>query len=284
MITDPKTAPRGPRARLVYAVSLGLLGALLIAPTTTEFASKVALLGSLAIVCLALPVLRALPRPLVQRRARVSRCRSALALYAGALVLVTSSAPATAAATAIAARDLPPIQIVASSGVQSQLDRATARSDRDRARHSRCRRPARGRSGCGSCPAPTRARRSRSRSSAARPTACIRWPAAAGRSARTRSRSRSRPRRAVPSRRATASQNIASSVGPRLPAGLVPLRDVERLQGDDGRRRLLARLQQRRLARSLRRQLVLERGHGALAGARRAAADGALRERARAVP
>ena len=65
MITDPKTAPRGARARLVYAVSLGLLGALLIAPTTTEFASKVALLGSLAIVCLALPVLRALPRPLV---------------------------------------------------------------------------------------------------------------------------------------------------------------------------------------------------------------------------
>ena len=65
MITDPKTAPRGPRARLVYAVSLGLLGALLIAPTTTEFASKVALLGSLAIVCLALPVLRMLPRRLV---------------------------------------------------------------------------------------------------------------------------------------------------------------------------------------------------------------------------
>ena len=53
MITDPKTAPRGGRARLVYAVSLGLLGALLIAPTTTEFASKVALLGALAIVCLA---------------------------------------------------------------------------------------------------------------------------------------------------------------------------------------------------------------------------------------
>src|SRR6266446_6339927 len=58
MITDPKTAPRGARARLVYAVALGLLGALLIAPTTTEFASKVALLGALAIVCVALPVLR----------------------------------------------------------------------------------------------------------------------------------------------------------------------------------------------------------------------------------
>src|SRR5207248_8116080 len=37
MITDPKTAPRSPRARLVYAVSLGLLAAAMIAPTTTEF-------------------------------------------------------------------------------------------------------------------------------------------------------------------------------------------------------------------------------------------------------
>ena len=127
MITDPKTAPRGPRARLVYAVSLGLLGALLIAPTTTEFASKVALLGSLAIVCLALPVLRALPRPLVRRRL-VYALPIGLALYAGALVLLTSSAPATARATGIAAHELPPIRIDASSGVQSQLDRVTARA------------------------------------------------------------------------------------------------------------------------------------------------------------
>ena len=127
MITDPKTAPRGPRARLVYAVSLGLLGALLIAPMTTEFASKVALLGSLAIVCLALPVLRALPRPVVQRRFAFA-LPLGLALYAGALVLATSSAPSTAAADGIAAGELPPIQIDHSGGVQSQLDRVTARA------------------------------------------------------------------------------------------------------------------------------------------------------------
>src|SRR3954453_13300989 len=53
MITDPKTAPRGRRPRLVYAVSIGLLAALLIAPMQTEWASKVALLTSLAIVCVA---------------------------------------------------------------------------------------------------------------------------------------------------------------------------------------------------------------------------------------
>jgi hypothetical protein len=126
MTTDPKTAPSGARARLVYAVSLGLLGALLIAPTTTEFASKVALLCSLAIVCLALPVLRALPRRLVRPRLAYA-LPLAIALYAGVLVLVSSSAPSIAPVTAVAARELPPIQIGASPSVQSQLDLATAR-------------------------------------------------------------------------------------------------------------------------------------------------------------
>ena len=124
MITDPKTAPRGPRARVVYAVSLGLLGALLIAPTTTEFAAKVALLGTLAIVCVAM---RLLPQRLATRRLAYA-LPLALGLYAAALVLVTSSAPATAAPAAIGARELPPIHIVASDAVQSQLDRPTARA------------------------------------------------------------------------------------------------------------------------------------------------------------
>ena len=104
-----------------------MLGALLIAPTTTEFASKVALLSSLAIVCVALPVLRALPRPLVRRRVALV-LPFGLALYAGALVLLTSSMPASPTATGIVARDLPPIRIDTSSGVQSQLDRVTARA------------------------------------------------------------------------------------------------------------------------------------------------------------
>ena len=54
MITDPKTAPRDPRARIAYGVAIGLLGALLIAPMHTEYASKVGLLSSLALVCAAL--------------------------------------------------------------------------------------------------------------------------------------------------------------------------------------------------------------------------------------
>src|SRR5436853_1516667 len=40
MLTDPKTTPRGQRERVVYAVSVGLLAALLIAPMRTEWATK----------------------------------------------------------------------------------------------------------------------------------------------------------------------------------------------------------------------------------------------------
>src|SRR4051795_9878681 len=48
MITDPKTAPAGRASRIAYAVGVGLLAALLIAPMRTEFASKVSVLGALA--------------------------------------------------------------------------------------------------------------------------------------------------------------------------------------------------------------------------------------------
>ncbi len=67
MITDPKTAPETPRGRRVYAVAIGLLGALLIAPMQSEYWAKVALLGSLAIVCAARPLL-ILAREAVERR------------------------------------------------------------------------------------------------------------------------------------------------------------------------------------------------------------------------
>jgi Na+-translocating ferredoxin:NAD+ oxidoreductase RnfD subunit len=51
MITDPKTTPASSTGRRVYAVAVGLLATLLIAPQTTEFATKVAILASLALVC-----------------------------------------------------------------------------------------------------------------------------------------------------------------------------------------------------------------------------------------
>ena len=79
MITDPKTTPRSTRGRALYAVSIGLLSVLLIAPAKTEFWAKVALLGALAIVCAARPLLAldapAPPRPARPRRARRRRTR-----------------------------------------------------------------------------------------------------------------------------------------------------------------------------------------------------------------
>ena len=72
MITDPKTIPRGTAARRVYAVSIGLLSVLLLAPQTTEFGTKVALLGALTLVCAARPLLE-LALPDGRLSARVER-------------------------------------------------------------------------------------------------------------------------------------------------------------------------------------------------------------------
>ena len=57
MITDPRTIPETGRGRRVYAVAVGLLATLLIAPWTSEFAAKLAVLGSLTLVCAARPAL-----------------------------------------------------------------------------------------------------------------------------------------------------------------------------------------------------------------------------------
>jgi hypothetical protein len=120
MITDPKTAPAGGRERLVYAVTLGLLAALLIAPTRTEFAAKVALLSALAIVCVAKTLLAYVPR-----RAVVLAAAAAACAYLPALVLAGNGPGATSAA-AHSHGTLPPITILPSKGVQTQLDQHTA--------------------------------------------------------------------------------------------------------------------------------------------------------------
>jgi Na+-translocating ferredoxin:NAD+ oxidoreductase RnfD subunit len=121
MITDPKTAPAGGRARVVYAVVLGLLGALLIAGTRTEFAAKVGLLSALVIVCAIRPLLA-----LVPRRRLVLAGVAATLVYPFALVLI-GTGPGTAAAEALPAGQLPPITILPSQGVQSHLDLRTAK-------------------------------------------------------------------------------------------------------------------------------------------------------------
>ena len=125
MITDPKTAPRSPRARLVYAVSLGLLAAAMIAPTTTEFAAKVALLGALAVVCAVLALFRFVPVPL-DRRVLLAGAVVAVAAF-GAVVAVSNGSAASAGFRPLPPGALPPITILPSRGVETQLDLHTAK-------------------------------------------------------------------------------------------------------------------------------------------------------------
>jgi Na+-translocating ferredoxin:NAD+ oxidoreductase RnfD subunit len=145
MITDPKTIPSSRAGRRAYALGLGLLAALLIAPQRTEFGSKVALLGALTLVCAAralvelVPGVARLPYQLV-RTDRIgsgrTRRRAALALpllgaaaFAGVLLLAglpARSSAGAAAADATGLSSLPQVTIAHSSGVASQIDRQQA--------------------------------------------------------------------------------------------------------------------------------------------------------------
>jgi hypothetical protein len=148
MITDPKTTPKGRQARIVYGAGIGLLATLLIAPMRTEFGAKVALLGSLAIVCAARPVIEwMLPVPgssddrvsawasAIAARGRAGMARlgalglASVAAFAGLVVLAGIPArpgPASAAPLADVGR-LPRIKILDSPGVSTQLDDKTSR-------------------------------------------------------------------------------------------------------------------------------------------------------------
>ena len=57
MITDPRTIPLGRVGRVVHGAAVGVVAVLLIAPQTTEFATKVAILTALVIVCAFRPLL-----------------------------------------------------------------------------------------------------------------------------------------------------------------------------------------------------------------------------------
>jgi Na+-translocating ferredoxin:NAD+ oxidoreductase RnfD subunit len=127
MITDPRTSPRGQRERAVYAVSVGLLASLLMAPVQSEWAHKVALLAALTLVCVARPLLALVPWKLERRRLALVAV-AVLAAYAGALV-ATGLSTRAAASTAVSLKpgELPAIKIVPNRGVESKLTLATAR-------------------------------------------------------------------------------------------------------------------------------------------------------------
>jgi Na+-translocating ferredoxin:NAD+ oxidoreductase RnfD subunit len=127
MITDPRTTPRGQRARLAYGAGVGLLAALMIAPLQTEYATKVAILASLTVVCAARPIVERLPLERMHPRRLAVVGVTALAVYAGALVTggLVWRAPATATAASASGR-LPQIEILPSKGVDSKLNTTTS--------------------------------------------------------------------------------------------------------------------------------------------------------------
>jgi Na+-translocating ferredoxin:NAD+ oxidoreductase RnfD subunit len=131
MITDPKTIPAGKRGRWAYALAIGLLAALLIAPQTTEFGAKVALLGALTLVCVARPVLE-LAGAALRRRHWSSRTVGAAALAGGvtfAGLLVVAGIPARSSAEArvlpVPAGGLPEVSVRTAPGI-APIDLRTA--------------------------------------------------------------------------------------------------------------------------------------------------------------
>jgi hypothetical protein len=127
MITDPKTTPKSVRARALYAISIGLLAALLNAPARTEFWSKVAVLGALAIVCAARPLLGRLPSLRLEPRRLAGAAAVVLVGYSAAMAGAGIRARPQATAAPLAHTDrLPSIAILPSRGVESSLDRKTA--------------------------------------------------------------------------------------------------------------------------------------------------------------
>ncbi len=131
MITDPKTSPSDRRGRRIYAIAIGLVAVLLIAPTTTEFWTKVALLGALTLVCASRPLLTLLaprfagqikmPRRPVLGGLAVAGC----ATFVGLLVLAGLPArpgAAQASTPIIEPGKLPAVTILPSKGVETQIN------------------------------------------------------------------------------------------------------------------------------------------------------------------
>ena len=135
MITDPRTIPESRAGRRAYAVGVGLLATLLIAPFTTEFATKVAVLSALFVVCAARPLLvvlgstRVAPRRAIRapRRVAVAGSLAGALVFAGLVVAAGTPARPGAEAATGAPQALPDVTVLDSRGV-AEIDESTARN------------------------------------------------------------------------------------------------------------------------------------------------------------
>jgi Na+-translocating ferredoxin:NAD+ oxidoreductase RnfD subunit len=137
MITDPKTIPRTARGRIVYSVAIAVLAVLLLAPATTEFGAKLAVLGALTIVCVCRPLVEHVleKRPLAFNSRRLPAF-GLVAIAGLVLVLTLISAPprgykgtklaSVAGWPAAAPRHVPPFTIVPNPAVSARLSHAEA--------------------------------------------------------------------------------------------------------------------------------------------------------------
>ncbi len=123
MITDPKTVPASRRGRLVFFFLVAVASTLLMAPQTTEFATKVALLGGLALVCACRPILdRLLP---VQESTSAAAPRSVVLRVGVFLLTVALLSTAIVAAGAPARGTLDPAAAEVLGRVPHDVDPAT---------------------------------------------------------------------------------------------------------------------------------------------------------------
>jgi hypothetical protein len=129
MITDPRTIPVGRVGRVVFGVGVGVVATLLVAPQRTEYATKVAILAALVLVCAA--------RPLIERFApKVGELRDdprtwmrttpagrpALARRSAVLGLGAAAFLAGTVAVGSGARDARPVAPIAVAGDRPQVD------------------------------------------------------------------------------------------------------------------------------------------------------------------
>lgn len=114
MVTDPKTVPRGRVGHVSFCVLVGIASVLLMAPQTTEFWSKVGLLGGLTLMCLARPLLeRWLPERdseddrIGRFAARVTQGREGSLAWARAVRIAAVSAVVLAIPASVVAAGIP---------------------------------------------------------------------------------------------------------------------------------------------------------------------------------
>jgi hypothetical protein len=121
MITDPKTAARGRTAGVLYAAAVAVASGVLISLQTTEYATKVALLSGLVLVCAGRPLLERIAPEVDGDRLRVwlsgSRARTATLALGSIAVVALVAVGATLAEpprpVAAATTDRPEVELSA---------------------------------------------------------------------------------------------------------------------------------------------------------------------------